>query len=32
MQAQEVKREACHLAAYLEVALANLSAKIIAVN
>jgi len=27
MQAQEVKREACHLAAYLEVALANLSAQ-----
>jgi hypothetical protein len=32
MQAQEVKREACHLAAYLEVALANLSAKILTVN
>jgi len=32
MQAQEVKRETCHLAAYLEVALVNLSAEIIAVN
>jgi hypothetical protein len=32
MQAQEAKREACHLAAYLEVTLVNLFAKIIAVN
>jgi hypothetical protein len=32
MQAQEVKREACYLAAYLEVSLVNLSAEIIALN